>query len=237
MTHRKPTDRQALFVREYLVDLNATQAAIRAGYAPGSAGQRGWALRRHPGVAGRIEAAMADRAEAVGITAERVLCELARLGFANIQDFLRSGDDGAGWLDPARLTREQAAAITAIEMVEGAVGPGAAGQGEAGQGARGARRVKVKLADKSRNLELIGRHLGIFPRLPARERPQAERAEEKAGNAERESLPAFSDDELVQKVLSIYLRDEKAAAKQAREAGEANMAGEAGEGGRKAGGG
>jgi phage terminase small subunit len=203
MTHRKPTDRQALFVREYLVDLNATQAAIRAGYAPRSASQRGWALRRHPGVAARIEAAMADRAEAVGITAERVLCELARLGFANIQDFFRSGDNGAAWLDPAALTREQTAAITAIEMVEGAVGPGAAGQG-----ARGARRLKVKLADKSRNLELIGRHLGIFPRLPAREKAKGEGEGVKGEGAHVDVRP-LSDEDRAQEIFRLLAIERK----------------------------
>ena len=96
MTHRKISDRQKLFVREYMVDLNATQAAIRAGYSRRSASQRGWALRRHPTVAARIEVAMADRDEAAKITPERVLCELARLSFANIQDYLQPGGAGGG---------------------------------------------------------------------------------------------------------------------------------------------
>ncbi|MBE9556218.1 MAG: hypothetical protein IMF08_05120, partial [Proteobacteria bacterium] len=111
---------------------------------------------------------------------------------------------------------EQAAAITAIEMEEGAVEPGGGGPG-----ARGARRVKVKLADKSRNLELIGRHLGIFPRPPARERPQAGGADEAGVNGEREAgpVPKLSDFELVQKIYAICIRDARAAVKKEREAG------------------
>jgi phage terminase small subunit len=196
MTHRKLTDRQGLFVREYLVDLNATQAAIRAGYAPGSASRRGWALRRHPGVAARIDAALADRAEAVGITAERVLCELARLGFANIKDYFEANEDGTASLDPARLTRGQAAAITEVQVED----PGAGASG--GGARRGARRVKIKLADKSRNLELIGRHLGLFARAPAGEKAKDEGV---TGGAVRE----MSDMELAQRILGILADAEK----------------------------
>jgi hypothetical protein len=169
MTHRKLTDRQRLFAREYLVDLNATRAAIRAGYSQASASQRGWALRRHPEVAARIEAAMADRSEAVGITAERVLCELARLGFANIRDYFDGGGEGAGWLDPARLTREQAA-------------------------------------------ELIGRHLGLFPRLPDREKAADRSAREEAKqDDETGEGRVMSDMELAQRILDILVGAEKEA--------------------------
>ena len=192
MTHRNLTDRQGLFAREYLVDLNATQAAIRAGYARDSASRRGWALRRHPRVAEQIDAALADRAEAVEITAERVLLELALLGFANIKDYFETGADGAAWLAPSALTREQAAAITEVQVDEG----GAAGGG--------ARRVKIKLADKSRNLELIGKHLGMFARTASREKAKDEEA---TGRDVK-----MSDTELAQRILTILVRGRKAGA-------------------------
>ena len=194
MAERKLTGRQRLFTREYLVDLNATKAAIRAGYSPRNASQRGWALRRHPEVAARIEAAMEDRAEAVGITAERVLCELPRLGFANIRDFVSGEGEGAAWLDLSALTREQAAAVTAVEVDERG----------------GGRRVKIKLADKSRNLELIGRHLGLFARAPAGEKAKDEGV---TGGAVRE----MSDMELAQRILGILAAAEKGAAEAAKE--------------------
>ena len=194
MTHRKISDRQKRFVREYMVDLNATQAAIRAGYSRRSASQRGWALRRHPAVATRIEAAMADRDEAAGITAERVLSELARLSFANIQDYLQPGETGGGgWVDPATLTREQAAAVTALEMVTDS------------KVDNGAPRLRVRLADKSRGLELIGRYLGLFPRLPA-----AKKAEEKTDVQEEPVGELMSDLEFAQRILSIMVEADKA---------------------------
>ena len=186
---RKLTDRQGRFVREYLVDLNATRAAVRAGYSRAGAGTRGWTLRQIPAVAAAIDAAMAERARLVGITAERVLFEVALLGFANIMDNFETRDGGAACVDLSRLTRNQAAAITAVQVDEG----GAAG--------RGPRKVKIKLADKSCNFELISRHLGMFPRQPAREKEKGEGA--KGGKVK------LSDIELTQKVGSILARGRK----------------------------
>ena len=189
MMHRKLTDRQALFVREYLVDLNATQAAIRAGYARTRASQHGWRLKHNPGVAAQIDAAMADRARLEGITAERVLFELALLGFANIMDYFEAGEDGAARPDLSRLTRDQAAAITEVQVEA----VGAAG--------REVRKVKIKLADKSRNLELIGRHLGLFPRAPAREK--ATGASEAGEAGETGGDRPLSDTERAQEILRL----------------------------------
>ena len=75
---RKPemTDKQAAFVCEYLVDCNAKQAAIRAGYSPHTAGQRGFDLLRDPRVSAAIQQAKAARAEKVGRTAEDVLRDI-----------------------------------------------------------------------------------------------------------------------------------------------------------------
>ena len=181
-------------MREYLADLNATQAAIRAGYARGSASQRGWELRRHPAAAARIDAALAERAVAVGITAERVLCELALLGFANIKDYFELREDGTSGLDLAALTREQAAAISEVQVEEG------------GRAGREVKKVKIKLADKSRNLELIGRHLGLFPRAPAREKATDDGANEAGGDR------PLSDTERAQEILRLLASGRKAGA-------------------------
>lgn len=73
------TDKQAAFVREYLVDLNATQAAIRSGYAPRSAEVTGSRLLSNDKVASAIQAGMDKRAAKTGITAEKVLADIERL--------------------------------------------------------------------------------------------------------------------------------------------------------------
>ncbi len=194
MNHRKLTDRQGRFVREYLVDLNATRAAVRAGYSRAGAGSRGWTLRQIPAVAAEIDAGLAERARVAEITAERVLSEVALLGFANIKDYFEAGEDGTAGLDLSRLTRDQAAAIAAVQVDEG---------GKAGGGAR---RVKIKLADKSRNLELIGRHLGMFARTAPRESAKGEAA---AGGGAARPVRQLSDAEFAQNVWGILTRGGK----------------------------
>lgn len=73
------TDKQAAFVREYLVDLNATQAAIRAGYSEATAKQQGARLLTNVDVAEAVQAAMDARAERTDITADYVIGTLAEV--------------------------------------------------------------------------------------------------------------------------------------------------------------
>jgi hypothetical protein len=72
-TDRGLTPKQAAFVREYLVDLNGTQAAIRAGYSPATANEQAARLLAHANVREAVDAGKAARAQAVEITAETVL--------------------------------------------------------------------------------------------------------------------------------------------------------------------
>jgi phage terminase small subunit len=186
--HTQLSDREQLFVREYLVDLNGSAAAVRAGYAPSSAKQAAYKLMRRPHVKAAVDAAMAARSRRLEITADRVLGELALLGFANVMDYFAPQPDGALRLDLSRLTRDRAAAIVDFTVEEFVAGRGAAG--------REVRRMKLKLADKSRNLELIGKHLGMFAR-------GAERTaqEEETGGDVR-----LSDLELAQRILGLLAR-------------------------------
>lgn len=80
------TDRQRQFVEEYLVDLNATQAAIRAGYSQKTAEQLGYQLLQKPLVQAEIQAAMERRAKRTGITQDRVVEELGKVAFAEAAD-------------------------------------------------------------------------------------------------------------------------------------------------------
>ena len=148
------TAKQERFVEEYLIDLNATQAAIRAGYSERTADVQGPRLLGNVGVAEAIEQAQEERKERTGITQDRVLEELALLGFANMQDYMRVTSDGDAYLDLSELTREQAAAITEVTVEDFKDGRG--------EDARDVRRTKFKLADKRSALVDIGRHLGMF---------------------------------------------------------------------------
>ena len=148
------TVRQAAFVREFLIDLNGKQAAIRAGYSPNGAGVQACRLFADANVAKAIAKAQTERAARTEITADRVLRELAKIGFANMGDYMRSSPSGDPYLDFSALTDDQTAAlqeVTVDDYVEGR-----------GDDARTVKRVKFKLYDKRAALVEIGRHLGMF---------------------------------------------------------------------------
>lgn len=177
-------DRERLFVREYLIDLNATQAAIRAGYSPKSTACR---IFNRPRVKAAVGAAMAERAAKLEITAERVLRELALLGFANVMDYFTPQADGSARVDLSGLTRDQAAAIREVSTEEVTAGRG--------DTARKVRKVRIKLADKKGNLELIGKHLGLFG-------PKDARANVNGEEGERRNVK-LSNEELHQRIVSL----------------------------------
>jgi phage terminase small subunit len=84
----KLTAKQQRFVDEYLIDLNAAQAAIRAGYAAENAEQVGYKLVHKSSVSNSISQAMAHRSRRTGITQDRVLRELAKVAFVNANDVI-----------------------------------------------------------------------------------------------------------------------------------------------------
>lgn len=135
-------ERQRCFVQEYLVDLNATQAAIRAGYSRKTARSLGQRLLTKADIQEAIQTAQDERSRRTGITQDRVLEELAAIGFAKATDYAEAAGDTATIRPTGELTPKQAAAIAGLEA------------GKYG--------VKLKLHDKVRALELLGRHLGMF---------------------------------------------------------------------------
>jgi phage terminase small subunit len=87
MTFKTLPPRQAIFVAEYLVDLNATQAAIRAGYSAKTAEVQASRLLSNVKVAASIAARRADISKKLEITVERVVLEYAKIGFADFTDY------------------------------------------------------------------------------------------------------------------------------------------------------
>lgn len=137
------TEKQARFVEEYLVDLNATQAAIRAGYAKKTADVQGPRLLGNVRVQEEIQRAMTERSARTEITQDRVLRELAAIGFARTTDFVKITPSGRVQLTPTdELTEEQGRAVASIK-----------------EGKHG---VELRLHDKLGALHLIGRHIGMF---------------------------------------------------------------------------
>lgn len=134
------------FVEEYLIDLNATQAAIRAGYSPKTAYSIGHELMKIPEVRARIDKAMAERSKRTGINADRVLRELGKIAFVNATDVIDMSD--ATVKNDAE--RDDTAAIASVKVK---VIPGENGDGV---------EREIRLADKLKALELCGKHLGMF---------------------------------------------------------------------------
>ena len=145
--HHQLTPRQRAFVQEYLVDLNATQAALRAGYSERTANVQGPRLLVKVHVAAAIEKAAAARARRTEVTADRVVEELARIAFATIGNVVQW--DGSGTtIQPSEELSDDA--IRALSEVTDIVTKD------------GDRTLKVKQYDKIRALELLGKHLGLI---------------------------------------------------------------------------
>jgi len=157
----KLTARQQRFVVEYLVDLNATQAAIRAGYTPSAARGTASRLLDDPRVQSEIQAGQDRRAARVEVKADTVLRELLRL--ATIDVVKAFGPDGK-LLALDQMPEEVRRAIASVEVVE--LFPNASPQPMLDDGgtapALKPRLVKLKFWDKPKALELLGKHLGLF---------------------------------------------------------------------------
>lgn len=150
----KLTPKQEAFVAQYLLDLNATQAAIRAGYSEKTAQQQGSRLLLNVLVQEAIAKGREKTAAKLEITKERIVEELAKIGFSNMLDYMRAGTDGDPYLDFSNLTREQAAALAEVTVEDFKDGRG--------EDARDVRRIKFKLHDKKGALVDMAKMLGFM---------------------------------------------------------------------------
>lgn len=158
------TPKQQRFVEEYLIDLNATQAAIRAGYSAATAYSIGNENLSKPDISAAISAAQAQRADRTRITQDRVLKELARIGFSDMRKLLKwTGNqpvmDIVAAEDSGEIEITAANFITLFDS-DTLDDDTAACISEISQTKEGA--IKVKLYDKRAALVDIARHLGMF---------------------------------------------------------------------------
>lgn len=144
--------KQAAFVAEYLVDLNATQAAIRAGYSPKSAESQGARLLSNAKVREAVDAAKTKRANRVEVTQDEVLRELLRIARTDIGDAF---DDKGRFREFKDMPVDLRRAISSVETLEEFTGSGA-DRVQSGQ------TRKVKFWDKVKALELLGKHLKLW---------------------------------------------------------------------------
>lgn len=140
------TEKQKRFVEEYLIDLNATQAAIRAGYSPRNADKIGSELLGKTRVFDAIQDAMAERSKRVGINQDRILMELAKIALVNPKDVVDFNN--ATILEDA--TPDDLAAVASVKVKRF---PTKNGEGI---------EREIKFYDKTKAIDLAGRHLGMF---------------------------------------------------------------------------
>lgn len=144
------TPKQRKFVAEYLVDMNATRAAIRAGYSAKTADRIGPELLGKTCVREAVEAAQKRREKRTEITQDRVLHELARVAFGNSRAVMSWGPGGLVLRNSAELTEDEAALVSEVRETTTKDGGSMA----------------LKTHDKMKALELLGKHLGMFDKKP-----------------------------------------------------------------------
>jgi len=148
MTGEKLTDKQEQFCQEYLIDFNATRAAIRAGYSEKTAKDIACENLAKPYLKERITKLKQERIIRTQITQDRVLQEYASLAYFDIRKLF---NDDCSLKKLSELDDETAAAIIGMEIDEIGLGDTVIGTTK-----------KVKIADKKGSLDSLARHLGMF---------------------------------------------------------------------------
>ncbi|MEI6287718.1 MAG: terminase small subunit [Bacillota bacterium] len=138
-------DLQERFCEEYLVDYNAYQATMRAGYSPKNCTSQSARLMKNPDVQAYIAVRQAKTSRRLGIAQERILNEVAKVAFFNITDVV----DEDGKLKEG-VAREDTAAIACFKIKSSNLKNGSSVERE------------IKLADKLAALELLMKYLGML---------------------------------------------------------------------------
>ena len=132
-------------MEEYLIDLNATQAAVRAGYSAKTADQQGSRMLANVKVQQEIGERMAERSRRIGVNQDRVVVELSKIAFVKMTDIV---DEQGKIKDGA--SDDDLACIESVKYKESS--------GDSG----GSVEREVKLSSKLKALELLGKHLGMW---------------------------------------------------------------------------
>lgn len=144
-------ERRRRFILEYLIDLNGTQAARRAGYKPTSARYTAQRLLHAPEIRRAVDAAIARRAERTEVRADRVIQQFARIAFADARQLWDWDEkDGLTLKRPSLMSEDDAAAVASIAV----------------RRSKRATTTRVSLHDRTRALTALARHLGLFTDRP-----------------------------------------------------------------------
>ena len=138
--------KQQRFVEEYLIDLNATQAAIRAGYSKNGAGQTAANLLKNTKIQIALQQAMKECSKRTGITIDRVVEEIAKIAFVNAAEAFEFGPDGVTLRNKDELPPELLPAIAEISETKTENGG----------------TIRLKFHPKSTSLDQLMKHLGGY---------------------------------------------------------------------------
>lgn len=138
--------RQEMFCREYIKDLNGTQAAIRAGYSPRTADRMAYELLKKPEIQAFVLQSKAERVEEVKIDANYVLKRLIEIDEMDVADIL---DDGGDFLPIRKWPKVWRTTLSGLDIAI------------INSGDTEAILKKIKWPDKVKNLELLGKHIGV----------------------------------------------------------------------------
>ena len=151
------TDRMKKFVDEYLIDFNATQAAIRAGYSPDTANEQGSQLLARPDIRELVAEGQKEVMERTQTFQDNAVAELKIVGFSDLADFLTVKDGGiVEQKSFDQLTKEQTKCIKKIKQTV------RTSHSSDGSILHQTATLEIELHDKLKALELLGRHLGMF---------------------------------------------------------------------------
>lgn len=162
---KKFTKKMEAFCLEYIIDLNATQAAIRSGYSKKTSYSIGQRLLKDVEIQKKVQKLLDARRVRSEIKADDVINEIKKMAFSNMEDYMTVDDEGGAFVDLSKLTRDQAAAITQLE-VESYWDKDMK---------KTVKKIKFKLADKYRGQELLGKHLRMFNGHKTDDDPEGEK--------------------------------------------------------------
>ena len=158
MTSNKLDAREKVFAAEYIIDLNAKRAAIEAGYAPNTASRSAYKWVKEEGpkphVFEVIQKALGDRAKHTEISADAVVAELAKIGFASLRFMTTIDVDGQPQINLSNAPEDYLDAVAEVSTETVLKGPKEARSH--------VRKTRIKMHDKLKALSLLAKHTGVF---------------------------------------------------------------------------
>ena len=146
MTKEGLTPKQARFVEEYLIDLNSAAAARRAGYSEKMADRIGYQLLEKTRVREAIQIAQRERSARTGVTADRVVAEIAKIAFSDLRNVMKWGPNGIELFSSDDLSDDDVAVVSEISESVSSAGSS----------------IKVKTYNKLDALEKLAKHIGLY---------------------------------------------------------------------------